>query len=88
MRAPRLRLERRLAFGVEAFDQGLHPEAADAVVPGHRTLVRPSTVTAVITSRASDMTHFQDQLRCQLCLGTAANYLVQPVTSRRTYVRN
>jgi hypothetical protein len=29
---------------------------------------RPSTVTAVITSRASDMTRLQDQLMCQRCL--------------------
>jgi hypothetical protein len=40
----------------------------------------------VITSRASDMTHLQDQLRCQLCLGTAANYVVQPVTLSSTIV--
>src|SRR4029450_12220138 len=31
-------------------------------------------MTAVITSGASDMTHLQDQRRCQLCLETAANY--------------
>ena len=35
-------------------------------------------MTAVITSRASDMAHLQDQLRCQLCPETAANYVVQP----------
>ena len=37
----------------------------------------PSTTTAEITSRASDMARLQDQQRCQVCPATAANYVAQ-----------
>jgi hypothetical protein len=43
-------------------------------------LVRPSTVTAVTTTRASDIAPPPD-LRCQRCLATPVNYVLKPDTS-------
>ena len=43
-------------------------------------LLRPSSTTAVITSCAFDMAGLPRQQRCQLCRGTAANYVLKPDT--------
>ena len=52
---------RGLTLGFKAFDQFLHPDPEIPSRERPRFLLRPSITTAVITSRASDMAHLQDQ---------------------------
>src|SRR5829696_7635227 len=73
-------------LGVETFDQQLHPEPGNPVVPGHLTLG-----PALHSDRGNDQLSHRHvappKKRCQLCPETGANYVVQPVTLGSTLVR-
>ena len=59
MRAAGPRFERRHAVGLEPVDEFLHPDPGYSVLRATSLLLRPSIVTAVITSRAIDMAHLR-----------------------------
>ena len=59
MRAAGPRFERRHAVGLEAVDEFLHPDPDTPYSRATSLLLRPSIVTAVITSRAIDMAHLR-----------------------------
>ena len=86
MGAARVRLERRRAFGFVAFDQLLHPVAADVVIAGDLAFAAAFQHDSGDDSCAFDMANLPGVTRCQLCRETAAKYVVKPDTAGGTVI--
>lgn len=73
----RVWFERRGAFGLVAFDELLDPVTGHVVVVGDLAFAASLERDGGMTSWALDVADLPDKMRCQLCPGTAANYVVK-----------